>query len=502
MPFCLNSECPHRIRTGNPAEFQNGIAQCLDCGSMLQEVKQETLEQVGLLPSHLIRRLAFTLVILVLYRLLLLIPPPGINTSVLSGATGEILAALHFPHISILALGLMPYVSAYVIVEIFSVLIPPFKSWRAQGTRGRQKLFKSACFGTVLFAFLQGFQMAGGFEHIVLLDGTPLVLNPGWPFRLLCMLSITAGSFLLLWLAHLISTRGVGHGISILIFGGYVFSLLSWLLQYPKGSPDREPFEAFLIYLFSLGISIVAIVFAERRHKEIAVKFADGMDAKLSLKMTTAGTSPATIGALLTTLPITLATLFGWSFLQFYEHNSILYYVVYVITILVLYFVLTALFHNPDGLVDYLRKRNASVIFSGTTEPARFLEKSLELMALCGVIYLIVLTVVFDLASKVCRMPLGAIAIITLVTIVLDVCREFNFRRDYEALCKVAEFHDLPKATLVKSVLVQKGIPCLLKGYYHRGLLYFFGPYVEISALVPKSKATEAFELIDAYQLS
>jgi preprotein translocase subunit SecY len=510
MPFCHNPECPHKKRTGSPAEFQHGIIQCPDCGSSLADTEPvEPEAKPPLLTRDLIKRFVFTVAVLVLYRLLLLIPAPGVNPTQLDSADVRRIFLAVWPKFSILTLGIVPYIGAYVWVEIWSVIIPPLKSWRAEGTQGRRRLLKTALLTTVVFASLQGYLLAGNLENMAPLGLTPLVPNPGWSFRLLFMLSLTGGTFLLLWMAHLITMRGIGHGISIMILVSYspaFLSLLSSVFQLSEKFPERERFEVFLlsvlaILLIAVVVSIIVIV--ERRHREVSVKFSDGTEATFSIKMTTAGTPPATIGASLAVLPLTLASFFEWSHLtQFYSYGSLSYYVLYALITIFLYFLFTALFHNPSAMIDHLRKNNASIVLDAEKDVSRFLDRKLELMAALGASYIVVLTIVCRLGVTLLGISVGAIVLITMVVIVLDVSYEARFRKTHEALSNVAEFHNLARASLLRSVLKSKGIPCLLRGYYHRGILYFFGPYIEISALVPRERAQEAAETISSYGLA
>ena len=511
MPFCHNRECPHKKRTGSPAEFQHGIIQCPDCGSTLADTEPvEPEAKPPFLTRDLIKRFVFTVAVLVLYRLLLLIPAPGVNPSHLdSNDVRRIFLVVWSPQFSILALGIVPYISAYVWVEIWSVIIPPLKSWRAGGTQGRRRLLKTALLTTVVFASFQGYLLAGNLETMAPLGLTPMVPNPGWSFRLLFMLSLTGGTFLLLWMAHLITMRGIGHGISIMILVSYapafLSSFLSSVFQLSEKFPERERFEVFLLSVLAIllvAVIVVVIVIVERRHREVSVKFCDGTEATFSIKMTTAGTPPATLGTSLAVLPLTLASFFEWSHLtQFYSYGSLSYYVLYALITIFLYFLFTALFHNPSTMVDHLRKNNASIVLDAEKDVSRFLDRKLELMAAFGASYIVVLTIVYRLGVTMLEISVGAIVLITVVVIVLDVTYEARFRKRHEALSNVAEFHNLARASLLRSVFKTKGIPCLLRGYYHRGILYFFGPYIEISALVPRERAQEAAETISSYGL-
>lgn len=453
-----------------------------------------------------IKSLFITVALIAVSQLLLLIPPPGVNPDALfHSETKTLFKVFGLPRFSIVTLGIMPYVFAYIFIEILSVVVVPFKSWRAQGTDGRKSLLRSARIATIFLAFMQGCSIAIGLENTLSLGAERMVPNPGWTFRFLFILSLTAGTFLLLWIADQITNKGLGHGISTLLFIGYAPSFIWNIFKLPSTFSKSLPFETFVLFtlvIFLVGLVIFIIIIMEKRHTKIGVKFIDGTEATFSLKMTTAGTIPLMFAASVAMLPLTFASFFDLSFItRFYSYGSLLYYLCNFIVMILLYFLFTAFFHNPDSIVSYLHKRKASVILNEKKSVSDFLDKQLELMAVCGAAYLTILGICSTIAGHYYHFSFGVTAIIALVAIGLDLSREARFRKEHNELSKVAEFHDLTEASLLQDVLERKEIPCVLRGYYHRALLYFFGPHIEVSALVPQHREAEAIEAMDFYEL-
>jgi len=509
MPFCPNQDCPHKKRTGKPAEFQQGVSHCSDCGSYLLEEYAEKAETQKTPQSDFYKRIIFTVGLLAVSRMLLCIPPPGISAAALLDDNSSALFSLFgLPHFSIVCLGIMPYISAYVVIEILSLIIPPLKSWRAEGSEGRKKLFRSARLATLFFAFLQGYGIALGLENMMAPGVSMIVPNPGWNFRLLLILTLTTGTFLLVWIADLITTKGVGHGISILLFAGFSASFYSNIhsefSELSKIYVSHVPFERFILVAFAVFIAallIMLVAMIEKSHKKIDVIFNDVKKASLPIKLTTAGIVPATFAASLIMLPLTLGNFFSWSWLECFFAESVFYYIVYALLIIFLYFVFTSIFHYPEKIVNFLKNRNASIVAPQGKSVNKFLDNNLEIMALCGAIYLSILCISSRVVLRFWIFPFGALVLIKLVSIALDILEEARIRKEHKWLVKVGEFHDPAKAGLAKSLLEKHGIPSLLRGYYHRALLYFFGPYIEISLLVPQEKVKEASETINRYEL-
>jgi preprotein translocase subunit SecY len=519
MAYCLNPECPHKKKIGRPAEFREGITHCSDCGSLLSEEVIEKEEGRKKPPrivlTDLQKRILYTLGFVLIWRVLLLIPVPGINLQVLGG----FLSYEEFNHLlrfvgfeptlerfSILALGVMPYISAYMIVEILSVFIQPLKSWRDEGYQGRIKIKRVALFAIFLFALIQGYGIAISLEHMTGPAGGKIVLNPGMSFRLLLCITMIAGTYLTIWIADLISRKGIGHGISILIFAKYGRRFFSNIPQIKWVPYKHSSSEYFLLFALIVIALIALIVLMEKSYRKIPVRFSDGVIAYIPLKLTSAGIIPASGGEWLIGLP---TTILGFTAMMGYQvsqklseallRGSIWHYMAYAIIIIFFYYLLVSFFYNPKDMVTFLKNKTASILSPLGKNEESYIDKSLESMIPIAALYLCVVlfvpNAIFDLFLD---FHLDGIALIVAVAILFDLIEEIHLRRGNN-LVKVAELHDVPMAGLVKSLFEQKGLPCYLRGYYHRALLYFFGPYIEISVLVPEDKIIDATEVIENY---
>jgi preprotein translocase subunit SecY len=519
MAFCLNPDCPHRKEMGYPAEFREGITHCSDCGSLLSEeaIEKEdarkTSPKITLTDLH--KRILYTIGFVLLYRVLLFIPAPGIDLQVLGSffSDEQLNRLLRFlgsepalERFSILALGIMPYISAYIIVEILSLFIPPLKSWRQGGYAGRIRIKEMALFATFLIALVQGYGITVGLEHMMGAAGEKIIRHPGLGFRLVMVLTLTTGTFLTIWIAELITRKGIGHGISVLIFVGFGPRVFSNILQIKWVSYEHGPVEYFLLFAIIVIALMAFIVLMEKSYRKIPVRFSDGVDAYIPLKLTPAGIIPASGGEFLIGIPITIL---GFTGMMGYKvsqklsealvYGSIWYYIAHAIIIFFFYYFFVSFFYDPKEMIAVLKNKRASIVSPPGEKDEHYIDKSLESIFPLGALYLIFIVFIPTIAFRFLPLILGGTVLITAGAIILDLIDEVHIRGQGGNLLKVAELHDVPMAGLVKSLLAQKGLPCYLRGYYHRALLYFFGPYIEISVLVPEEKIADAREVIENY---
>ena len=516
MAFCPNPDCPHKKKTGHPAEFREGFTHCSDCGSPLSEEVVEREEPKKTPPrivlTDLHKRVLYTIGFVFFCRILVLIPVPGIDPRALKGFldTGlfqglmRLFGYTHaFEKFSVCALSIMPYLSAYVFVEILSLFIQPLKSWRKEGYGGRAKLKNTALFVTFPFALLAGFGNAIGFENIQGVAGGTMVLAHGWAFRIMTAITMAAGTFITIWVAELITRKGIGQGISILVLAGFGQNLFSEFPRIISGYYRRSPLGYFLIFAIIVIVLIGLIVLMEKGHRRIFVKYNDGIEVYVPLKFTSAGITPVYWGSMLIGLPITILGFINHSaFQKLYVAllpGHIWYYIIFAIILFFLYYFFTSFFHNPKDMVSFLKNKNASILSPLGKDEESYMDRSLESMIPIAALYLCVVlfvpNAVFDLFIN---FHLDSIGLIVAVAILFDLIEEIRLSRGSH-LVKVAELHDVPMAGLLKSLFEQKGVPCYLRGYYHRALLYFFGPYIEISVLVPEDRMTDAKEVIENY---
>lgn len=518
MAYCLNPDCPHRKKIGRPAEFREGFTHCSDCGSPLSEEvieKEEPREKPPRnIPTHLKKRIFYTVGFVLLWSVLSFIPIPGFDLQGLAvfsiarpGLENLFATAPLLKRISVCGLAFLPYLNAFVMVEILSLFVKPLKSWREEGYQGRIRIKEVALFTTFLFAFFHGYVLAQGFEGMLGPVGEKIVRNPGLSFRLISALTLTAGTFLTIWIAELITKKGIGHGISLLILAGFgqdIFSQVSVILL-------ADPLWHFLIMATILIVLMAVILFMEKGYRKISVRYENGIETHIPLKFTLAGVIPAIGGQWLMVLPVTILGFPGMTdrmgyrvsktLFEILTGRSVWYYIAYAIIIFFLYYLFVSFFYDPKRLAGFLRNKQASLVSPTGKDEETYIDRHLELMIPVAALYLCVVVLAPNAVFKLFPISyvVDSIGMIIAAAILLDLLEEIRARMKGSQLVKVAELHDVPMAGLVKSILEQKGLPCHLRGYYHRALLYFFGPYIEISVLVPEDRMNEAKEVIETY---
>lgn len=519
MAYCPNPDCPHRKEMGYPAEFQEGITHCSDCGSPLskgvlrEEVTQKLSRRITLTDLH--KRILYTLGFVLLYRVLLLIPIPGIDMQALGSFFGSLKfegfldlfsAGPILEKLSAFALGILPYVNAYMIIEILSVFIQPLKTWRAEGYQGRIRIKTVALCATFLFALFHGYALAQGLENMVGGVGEKIIRNPGLSFRLISALSLTTGTFITIWIAELITRKGIGHGISVLLIAGYgprILRTLAYFILASRHASSHSPLEYFLLFTFVLAALLFLIVLMEKSKREIPVRFSDGIEACIPLKLTSAGIMPVEWASTLIMLPISMILFTKTAHFQWLTgsltRGGFWYLIIDAMAIIFLYYLFTSFFYDSKKIITFLRSRQASIVSPPDKKKESYIDRSLEAMIPIAVVYLCFLVFVPRVISLLPGFDLDGVHLIVTVAVLLDIVEELRVRTKGNRLIKIAELHDVPMAGLVKSLLEQKGLRCYLRGYYHRALLYFFGPYIEISILVPEEKIADAREIIENY---
>jgi preprotein translocase subunit SecY len=438
---------------------------------------------------------------------LAVVPVPGINFQALGNLfqrSGSEPIFTRYEVISVIALGIFPYLPAYMIIEILSVFIQPLKSWRTEGYSGRVKIRKVALLATFLLALWQGYGVAHGLEGLVGTLGEKIVRSPGLSSRLVLTLTLTAGTFLTIWIAELITRKGIGHGISVLIFTGFAAGIFSDIPQIKLVTHEHSHGPgSFLLFAIVLIALTAFIVLLEKSHKRISVKFKDGIEAYIPLKLTSAGITPVYWGSMLIGLPTTLFLFIKTTHCQWlieaFTPGGFWYFIIHSVIIIFLYYLFTSFFYNPSKMISFLKSREASIVSPAEENEKSYIDRSLEAMIPVGGLYLCFIVFAPKAIFRFLGFNLGGIDLIIAVVILLDLIGDVRLRRKENNLVKVAELHDVPMAGLVKSLFEQKGLPCYLRGYYHRALLYFFGPYIEISVLIPEERISEAKEIIENY---
>ena len=282
-------------------------------------------------------RILFTLGLLAVFRIGAHIPTPGIDTVALSAFFAELTRSggtiMQFfdlftggalSQLTIFALGIMPYISASIILELLTVVVPHLERLKKEGESGRKKISQYTRYGTVFLSTIQGFGIAVGIEQMTSPTGAAIVPEPGWSFRLMTVLTLVAGTSFIMWLGEQITERGIGNGISLVIFAGIVVGLPGAIMNTFRllSTGEIQPFVMIIITI--LMISVVALVVwfeaGQRRiriqyHKRVVRrKMAGGQDSHLPLKVNTSGVIPPIFASSMILFPATIAQFssVGW----------------------------------------------------------------------------------------------------------------------------------------------------------------------------------------------
>ena len=332
------------------------------------------------------RRVLFTLAMLAVYRFGVFVAVPGVDrnvmTEVVNQGSGGFLGYFNLfsggalSQLSIFALGIMPYISASIIMQLMTVVIPRLEQLSKEGETGRRKINQYSRIGTVGLAVAQGFLLAGWLEGQNA-GGAQLVLEPGIGFRLMTVLSLTAGTCFLMWLGEQITERGIGNGISLIIFAGIIADLPGAIYQLlQKAQDDPENFGPMnLGILLAVVLAVVAfVVVMERGQRRITVLYAKrvvgrqmfgGSQNYLPLKINSAGVIPPIFASSIIMFPSQIAGMTGNPLLQrlaaAVSYGNWLYLTLYVALCIFFCFFYTSIQFNPVDLADNLKKQNASI---------------------------------------------------------------------------------------------------------------------------------------------
>ena len=417
--------------------------------------------------NDLRNRIIFTIFILAVYRFGTFVPLPGIDPDQLKimmegnqkGLLGmfNVFAGGAVSRMAIFALGIMPYISSSIIVQLLTGVSDYFKNLKSQGTIGRQKITQITRYGTVLLATIQGYGLSVGLE-----SSENLVINPGMFFKLTTVTTIVAGTIFLMWLGEQITQRGIGNGISLIIFSGIVAEIPRALVTTFELGRTGAISSTMIIFIFILLIAtIMFIVFMERALRKILInypkrqmgnKMYGGDSSHLPLKINTAGVIPAIFASALLLLPATL-TNFNItendnvsSFLSFFSQGQPLYMILYASGIIFFTFFYTSLVFNPDETAENLRKYGGFVpgIRPGEST-ARYIEEILTKLTTIGALYLTLVCLMpeFLIANYPIPFYLGGASVLIVVVVAIDTVTQIQTRlmsAQYEQLIKKTKF--------------------------------------------------------------
>ena len=417
--------------------------------------------------NDLRNRIIFTIFVLAVYRFGTFVPLPGIDPDQLKimmegnqkGLLGmfNVFAGGAVSRMAIFALGIMPYISSSIIVQLLTGVSDYFKNLKSQGTIGRQKITQITRYGTVLLATIQGYGLSVGLE-----SSENLVINPGMFFKVTTVTTIVAGTIFLMWLGEQITQRGIGNGISLIIFSGIVAEIPRALVTTFELGRTGAISSTMIIFIFVLLIAtIMFIVFMERALRKILInypkrqmgnKMYGGDSSHLPLKINTAGVIPAIFASAILLLPATL-TNFNItdndnvsSFLSFFSQGQPLYMILYASGIIFFTFFYTSLVFNPDETAENLRKYGGFVpgIRPGEST-ARYIEEILTRLTTIGALYLTLVCLMpeFLIANYPIPFYLGGASVLIVVVVAIDTVTQIQTRlmsAQYEQLIKKTKF--------------------------------------------------------------
>jgi len=415
------------------------------------------------------RRLVFLLLALVVYRIGAHIPVPGINPDQLAqlfqGQQGGILSLFNMfsggalSRFTVFALGIMPYISASIIMQLMTYVVPTFEQLKKEGEAGRRKITQYTRYGTLGLALFQSFSIAVALE-----SSAGLVISPGFGFRLTAMISITAGSMFLMWLGEQITERGLGNGISILIFSGIAAGLpnaIGGLLELVRTGAMNV-----LVALFIVAVVVLVtyfVVFVERGQRKILVNYArrqvgnkvyGGQSSHLPLKLNMAGVIPPIFASSIILLPTTVVGWFstGESMRWIKDIASALrpgqpiYVLLYASAIVFFCFFYTALVFNSRETADNLKKSGAFIpgIRPGD-QTARYIDKILVRLTLAGAVYITFVCLLPEFLILKYNVPFyfGGTSLLIIVVVTMDFMAQvqnYMMSQQYESLLKKANF--------------------------------------------------------------
>ena len=417
--------------------------------------------------NDLRNRILFTIFILAIYRLGTFVPLPGIDPSQLQdlmegnqkGLLGmfNVFAGGAISRMAIFALGIMPYISSSIIVQLLTGVSDYFKNLKSQGEKGRQKITQITRYGTVLLATVQGYGLSVGLE-----SSANLVINPGIFFKISTVTTIVAGTMFLMWLGEQITQRGIGNGISLIIFSGIVAEIPRALATTFELGRTGALSTVIIISIFViLIVTIMFIVFMERALRKIPInypkrqvgnKIYGGDSSHLPLKINSAGVIPAIFASALLLLPITFSN-FNISqnetflnFASFFSQGQPLYMLLYASGIIFFTFFYTSITFNPNETAENLRKYGGFIpgIRPGEST-AIYIENILTKLTTIGALYLTLVCLMpeFLIANYPIPFYLGGTSILIVVVVAIDTVTQIQTRlmsSQYEQLIKKTKF--------------------------------------------------------------
>ncbi|MCP4716832.1 MAG: preprotein translocase subunit SecY, partial [Deltaproteobacteria bacterium] len=344
---------------------------------------------------------------------------------------------------SVFALGIMPYISASIILQLLTVVVPYLEKLKKEGEAGRKKITQYTRYGTVVLSIIQGFGISVGLEKMTGPAGSPVVLAPGWGFRLMTIITLTAGTAFLMWLGEQITERGIGNGISLIIFSGIVVRMPAAILNTIRLMQTGEMGPVTILFVVVLMVVVIGcIIYMERAQRRIPVQYPKrvvgrkmygGQSTHLPLKINTAGVIPPIFASSILMFPITIANFMPRNILDAYpwieaviqslNPGQFAYNIFYVALIIFFCYFYTAVTFNPVDVADNMRKAGGYIpgIRPGK-KTADYIDWVLTRITFIGSLYIAAVCVLPTVLISKFNIPFyfGGTALLIVVGVALD----------------------------------------------------------------------------------
>ncbi|HBD08419.1 MAG TPA: preprotein translocase subunit SecY [Syntrophobacteraceae bacterium] len=422
-------------------------------------------QNIGKIPE-LKRRILMSLLLLGVYRIGSHVPTPGINNEALAAffkaAQGTLLGLFDMfsggalSQLSVFALGIMPYISASIILQLLTVVVPHLERLSKEGEAGRKKITQYTRYGTVVLSIIQGFFISVGLEGMTGPGGEMVVLTPGWSFRIITVITLTSGTAFIMWLGEQITERGIGNGISLIIFAGIVAGIPNALGNTWRLARTSElSIFAVLLLLVLMVIVVAFIIYVERGQRRITVQYAKrvvgrrmygGQNTHLPLKVNTSGVIPPIFASSIIMFPATVGNFINvpWvkSAAAALGPGHALHDLLYVGFIVFFCYFYTAIVFNPLDVADNMKKHGGFIpgIRPGRTT-AEYIDRVLSRITLGGALYVSVVCILPTILIRKFNVPFyfGGTALLIVVGVAMDTVAQIEahmLTRNYEGFLK------------------------------------------------------------------
>lgn len=412
------------------------------------------------------KRVFFSLSMLAVYRVGCFIPTPGINAQALAHffaqAKGTLLGMFDMfsggalEKLTVFALGIMPYISSSIIFQLLTVVIPSIEKLSKEGEAGRKKITQFTRYGTIVLSVIQAFGISIGLESMRGAAGELVVPNPGWGFRLLTVITLTAGTAFIMWMGEQMSEKGIGNGISLIIFAGIVARIPTAILNSLRllSTGERSLFLIILVVLLMLAV-VAGIVFVERGQRRLPIHYAKrvvglrtfgSQTSHLPLKVNMAGVIPPIFASSIIMFPATVANFINIEWVrgaaQKMAPGNFLYELFYVAFIVFFCYFYTAVTFNPIDVAENIKKHGGYIpgIRPGK-ETSEYLDRVLTKLTFSGAIYISLVCVLPSVLISKFNLPFyfGGTALLIAVGVGMDTVAQIEshlITRNYEGFMK------------------------------------------------------------------